>query len=116
LIFPVIPSSFTGCVAGAHDILLSMITKRRLLFLSGILIVLNAVVFGLPFVYESSLNIILGLFIVVIAFLLGRTNASPYKYHGKREKVSDIYAENRPEVVEDVAEEQTHLNNISNER
>ena len=73
-----------------------MITKRRLLFLSGIILVLNAVVFGLPFVYESSLNIALGLFVIVIAFLLGRTKPAVHGHHKKRGRSSEIYAENRP--------------------
>ena len=80
-----------------------MITKRRLLFLSGILIVLNAAVFGLPFVYESSLNIGLGLFVIVIAFLLGRTKPVVHRNHRKRERSSDIYAENLPDVAEHVS-------------
>ena len=68
----------------------------------GILIVLNSILFGLPFVYESFFNIILGLFVIVITFLSGREKHVVYRRQAKRrEKTSEIYAETHPLAGED---------------
>ncbi len=80
-----------------------MITKRRSLFFFGILIVLNSILFGLPFVYESFLNITLGLLVIVVAFLLGREKSgghhSNHHKHGRnRERATDVFAENEPHL------------------
>lgn len=76
-----------------------MITKRRLLFFIGILIVLNSILFGLPFVYESFLNIILGLSVIVIAFLSGGKKSSAHHHHKhthERERADDVFVQSSP--------------------
>ena len=94
-----------------------MITKRRILFLIGILIVLNSILFGLSFVYESFLNIILGLSVIVITFLFGgkKSSAHHHKHMRKREQAGDVFAENNPKDGRDESDLEPHLEPIPEE-
>lgn len=79
-----------------------MITKHRILFIAGTLIVLNSVLFGLPFPYESILNIVLGMAVVVLTYFLTREKRTSHHRDSreprKRTKTPDVFVESQPRI------------------